>query len=337
MDGVPGWLGNCVQRKLYDNPRFATVRAMYFGDKHPLTEEGSKIEYVAGDIRNYSKCLELTKDMNILVHIVGIIHPKKVKDFYNINVKGTDTIIRAAIENGVERIIHISSNSVYGMYPYSMNEFTPRDSYMHYGKSKAMGEDIVFQKCMVSDTEAVILIPCWFYGEGQPDRSTRLFKMIAKGNPMIFGKGNNVRGMTYIGNLADAIIKAIEKPKSEGVNSYWICDDEQHTTNEIYKAIWIELWKRGIRDKGKAYDDMDVWKFKPRYLPSVACKVGRFGDRVLQGLGLYNQTIHVLGEMDQNIAADNTLAKRELGWKNNVSFEEGIARSIQWCRENGKL
>jgi len=334
MNGLPGWLGNYVQRRLYDDPQFEIVRGLYYGETHPDTAEGSKVQYIAGDVKNYNDCLALTKDMDVLIHIVGVIHPKNIKEFYSINVKGTDNIIRAAIANGVKRIIHISSNSVYGSQPYTMNELTNENPYMNYGKSKAMGADIVTQKCLASDTETVILVPCWFYGEGQPARQTKLFKMIEKGKPMIFGDGKNMRSMTYIGNLSDAIIKAIEmKMAFPMVETYWIADETPYSTNDIYKTIFLEL--KGWNKLEDIVDDFGVWK--PRYLPSFLCKIGRIGDKILQKLGLYNKTIHVLGEMDQNIECDIATSKRDLKWSPKVSLAEGMRRSIKWCRDEGKL
>jgi nucleoside-diphosphate-sugar epimerase len=311
--------------KLYENKDIDVVRGLYYGTTHPSTTPEGKIQYVAGNVLNYEDCVELTKGMDALVHIVGVIHPKKVKEFYQINVRGTDNIVRAAIDNGVKTIVHISSNGAYGACDYTMNEFTERDPYMSYGKSKALGEDIVTEKCMVSDTNGVILIPTWFYGIGQPDRQTKLFKMIAKGKPMIFGSGDNLRSMTNIENLADAIICSLYY-RSATVDRFWIADEQPHTTNEIYETIY-----KVLKDKG-----LTTGKYKPRHIPALACKLGRIGDKILQKFGRYNQYVHVLGEMDQNIACDITLAKKELGWTPKISFEQGMIDSVEWCVGNGK-
>ena len=55
----------------------------------------------------------------------------------------------------------------------------------------------------------------------------------------------------------------------------------------------------------------------------------------LQSLGLYHSKIHVLSEMNKTIAASVDKAKRELGYRPQVALEEGMRRSIAWCRDQG--
>ena len=156
--------------------------------------------------------------------------------------------------------------------------------------------------------------------------------MIAKGKPMIFGKGDNMRSMTYIGNLADAIVLSVTTDKHEALNEdYWIADEDIYTTNQIYETIFEELWKAA------KIDDLTYQNYKPKHIPAITCTVGRLGDKILQKLGIYNQYVHVLGEMDQNIACDITKAKLLLRYNPKVSLAKGMMNSIKWCIEHGKL
>jgi nucleoside-diphosphate-sugar epimerase len=51
--------------------------------------------------------------------------------------------------------------------------------------------------------------------------------------------------------------------------------------------------------------------------------------------GLYNQEIHVLGELGESIAVSIEKAKKELGYDPQIELEEGMRRSIEWCRSLG--
>ncbi len=77
-------------------------------------------------------------------------------------------------------------------------------------------------------------------------------------------------------------------------------------------------------------------KRPPKHLPEAVCEVACAADLALQAAGLYNQKIHVLGEMNKTIACDITKAERVLGYKPLVDLREGMRRSIQWCVENGQ-
>lgn len=325
ITGSSGWLGRYLVNSLVKgNPDYSedkTYSKLKLMDVVVPKENTDK--YVYGNVTNYFDCLKLTMNTDVVVHTVGVIHPKKVKDFININVKGTDNMVRASLKNGVKKFIYISSNSAVGIRDYVMTESTECIPYMMYGKSKLMAETLLHENSG-NGMDIIILRPCWFYGEGQPDRQTKLFKMIKKGKPMIFGDGNNLRSMTYIGNLCHAISLSIvtEDYGKYFPEVYWITDSIPYTTNQIYDTI------AGL---------LDVSDYKPRHIPSISCSMGRLIDRALQKIGKYNSYMHVLGEMDQNIACNINKATKDLNYIPKISLTKGMTRSIEWCFKEGKL
>ena len=74
---------------------------------------------------------------------------------------------------------------------------------------------------------------------------------------------------------------------------------------------------------------------KRLHLPNLASEVAVVLDATLQSAGLYNQKIHVLSEMNKNIACSVSKAETELGYSPKVSLEEGMRRSIAFCLERG--
>ena len=71
-------------------------------------------------------------------------------------------------------------------------------------------------------------------------------------------------------------------------------------------------------------------------LPSLIGDVAQLGDLCFQSLGLYNQKLHVLSEMNRTIACSVEKAKADLGYAPRYSLREGMQASIQWCLENGE-
>ena len=63
-------------------------------------------------------------------------------------------------------------------------------------------------------------------------------------------------------------------------------------------------------------------------LPGFASEVAFVADALLQRLGLYQQKIHVLSEMNKTIACSVEKAKRELGYRPTIALEEGMRRSL---------
>ena len=72
-------------------------------------------EIFQGDITKIEDCEKFMKNAEeaILFHCAGIIHPKRVKEFfYDINVRGTNNILSSAVKEKLKRVIVISSNSL---------------------------------------------------------------------------------------------------------------------------------------------------------------------------------------------------------------------------------
>ena len=72
-------------------------------------------------------------------------------------------------------------------------------------------------------------------------------------------------------------------------------------------------------------------------LPGLAGSIGFVADAALQAVGLYHQKIHVLSEMNKTIACSVAKAERDLDYWPAVELEEGMRRSLAWCRAKGIL
>jgi len=319
VTGAPGWLGNSLVKGLLK--KNIDVRCLVL-EGLDLTElEKLKVDIVKGDITNKSTLPKATKDIDVVIHCAGIIHPKKIKQLYDINYLGTKNLIDSAIYSGVKRFVYVSSNSPLGTNKSRtilFKEDDPYRPYKHYGKSKMLAEQYVNKMVKQDKIDTVILRPCWFYGPNQPLRQTTFFKMIKKGNPLVFGDGKNLRSMTYIDNSVQALILAATKTCASG-QTYWIADKKPYSTIEIYETI---------------ADLLNV-ELKPRYIPKFVSTMFELLDNLLQALGLYVKEVHVAGEMDKDIACNIEKAEKELGYKPEVSLKQGMKNSIKWCREQG--
>ncbi len=331
VTGAPGWLGNRFLECMFDTKEHGWFRlpdkqfrllVLPKAPKESLTPFLGKIDVVEGDVTRSETLDAAVRGVDCVIHIAGLIHPKKISELYALNTDGTRNLLNASVKAGVHKFVYVSSNSAGGIQVSReklMTETDPSHPYLHYGLSKWLAENLVNEAYRSKKLETVILRPCWYYGSGQPERQTRFFRMIKKGKPILFGDGKNLRSMTYLDNLCQALALAVTIPRANG-QTYWIADEKPYTTIEIYQTIARLL---NVRD------------FKPMSVPSPVSECCLLADRLLQSCGMYISEIHVAGEMNKNIACSIEKAQRELGYKPTVALEEGMRRSIEWCRARG--
>jgi nucleoside-diphosphate-sugar epimerase len=320
VTGAPGWLGTRLIEMLRENNR--QIRCLTYPGADDNYLKTLEVEVFKGDLSIPETLRGSCEGISTVFHCAGIIHPERIKDLYKINVDGTKNILEESIENGVERFIYVSSNSVGGISVSEdrlMEESDAPRPYKHYGISKYMAEQLVNRAFENGKIKTTIIRPCWFYGIRQPPRQTTFFKMIKKGNPIIFGNGNNLRSMSYIDNVVDALLLVEKKDVSTG-KTYWIADKEPYPTIEIYETIAKLL---------------EVKEFHPRFVPKAISTICELADTFIQGMGYYVKEVHVAGEMDKNIACSIKKAREELGYEPRIGLEEGMRRSIRWCLDNG--
>jgi nucleoside-diphosphate-sugar epimerase len=340
VTGAAGWLGSrlveSLLRGLPEHDELKTplanlrIRVLLLPgqDSATLRNRSDRIEVVTGDIRNSPDCEKFCADAKgaILFHTAGIIHPKRVREFYDINRDGTTNLLDAAIAAGLKRAIVVSSNSPCGCNPHPdhlFDERSPFNPYMHYGRSKMEMELAIRDRA--TKLETVIIRAPWFYGPNQPPRQTLFFQMIRDGKGPIVGSGNNLRSMAYVDNLCQGLVLAAIRERAAG-QVYWIADERPYAMNEIVDTI-ERLLETEFGHK---------CAHKRMKLPGLASEVAWLADKTLQSLGLYHQKIHVLSEMNKTIACSVARAKAELGYRPTVALEEGMRRSLKWCAENGQ-
>jgi nucleoside-diphosphate-sugar epimerase len=340
VTGAPGWLGSRLVRALVhglpDVPTLTAasdrvVRCLVHpsADASSLGEISKQVEVVVGDVTAPSSLEPFFRDAAgaTLFHSAAVIHPTKgAQEFWRVNADGTRNVVTAASKSGVRRMVHVSSNSPIGTNAASgqvFDETAPYAPYMGYGKSKKAAEEAVTEAGARGDLETVIIRPPWFYGPGQPPRQSLFFEMIRDGKAPIVGGGENRRSMAYVDNICQGALLC-EKVDSANGQTYWIADRRPYSMNEIIDTIERVL-----------ETDFHVRVAHKRMrLPGIASDVAWGIDWLLQRVGLYQQKIHVLSEMNKTIACTIAKAERELGYDPRIALEEGMRRSIQYMLDH---
>lgn len=334
VTGGAGWLGRGLLASLADpaspHHRRGRVRVLVHrgADVAVVREVHPTAEVVVGDVTSPVEVARLfdTDVVVDVIHAAGVIHPRRVAEFDHVNVAGTRTVVEAAVRAGVRRLVHVSSNSPFGVNPDPADAFRqdePYRPYLGYGRSKMRAELTVFDAVEAGRLDAVVVRPPWFYGPWQPERQTTFFRMVRAGRFPVIAGGHQRRSMAYIGNVVQGLVLAELTPRARG-RGYWVADTRPYTVAEIVATV-----AEALRSEGYSVRDGVL------HLPDAVARLARGVDTVAQRLGLYQQQLHVLGEMGTTIACDISATRRDLGYEPAVELLEGMRASIRWCRERG--
>lgn len=339
ITGSSGWLGHAVVDAVVNGladcqdlatPPFGTVPVIGIDQVKQATTKPDEVKFIQADLTDATACNKVFAKVPkgaLIIHLVGIIHPRKVAQFTAVNVGAAQNVLTAALSCQARRIIMLSSNSVCGCNANPADRFTeasPYQPYLGYGRSKMQMELLTQALLEKQPTAWTIIRAPWFYGPGQPPRQSLFFSMIRQGRGPIVGGGDNRRSMAYTTNLAQGIVRAALTRKAAG-QIYWIADAMPYTMNQIIDTVELLLEEEfGLACARKRLR-----------LPGVAAKVAYGCDYLLQAAGLYHQKIHVLSEMNKTIACSISKAQDELGYHPTVALEQGMRQSIQDLLERG--
>jgi nucleoside-diphosphate-sugar epimerase len=332
VTGATGWFGRALLAALTDSAGPHVRRSIRALVTTPSAagEVAAGIDPIVGDVRTSAGLGDLFADIPSghtvdVIHAAGVIHPRTPSEWVEVNARGTANVAAKAREAGVRRLVHVSSNSPFGVNPHPGDVFRndePYDPYLGYGRSKMLAELRLLDE-VANGLDAVIVRPPWFYGPHQPARQTTFFTMVRKGRFPIVGDGRQRRSMVYVEDLVYGVIRA-ELAQCPAGRGWWIADARPYELNEIVSSVTDALAAAGL----------DV-AARQLHVPSVVSRAAAAADAALQRRHRYAASLHVLGELGTTIACDISAARHELGYEPSVGLAEGMRRSVEWCLANG--
>lgn len=164
------------------------------------------ISSIPASIENFTEISSAVKNCYSICNLAAVHRDdvSPVSRYYDVNVKGSENVCRAAEANGIESIVFTSSVAVYGFTGEETDEEGDRKPFNHYGKSKLQAEE-VYKRWQAEEPERrtlVIVRPTVVFGEGNRGNVYNLLKQIASGMFIMVGKGNNRKSMAYVENVA---------------------------------------------------------------------------------------------------------------------------------------
>lgn len=284
---------------------------------------------VRGDLRDLDATRLAVRGVDTVVHAGAVVISRRDwAHFHATNVESTLHLARCAARQGA-RLVHISSVAVYGRRTTyhggaaSVSEEFGLDRPLfpgdHYARSKREAELAVWRVARETGLSAVALRPCVIYGEGDRYFSVRVARALRRGIAPMVGDGSNPLSVVYAGNVAAAVIAAIERPQVTG--AFNVAND-----GSITQRVFLERFAAGM---GVRLRVVRV----PRPLAWSAAVAADSVRRTLASgspMMLLKTAVQFLGNPNPFIS---TRAERDLGWHPEVPPEEAAERTGRWFAE----
>jgi UDP-glucose 4-epimerase len=222
ITGAAGFLGSALANRLAAGGDVVVgVDDLSTGNEKALKPP---VQFVRGDVNDRPKLWSLLQDVDCVYHLAAKVSvPESVlypREYNNVNVGGTVTLMEAMRDVGVRRVVLISSGTVYGNQPVQpVTESAVPNPRVPYAVSKLAAEFYVRSIGSLWGIETVCLRVFNAYGPGQhiPPVHTPVIPGFLRqawenGTIVIHGDGNQTRDYVYVDDVVDAMVATASAP-----------------------------------------------------------------------------------------------------------------------------
>ena len=318
ITGGCGFIGTSLVRNLIHEGGHAVriLDNLTVGSREDLAEvchraEGKsvsdEVELVVGDIRDEEQCIEVTKDIDVVIHLAANtgVGPsvKDPRSDMNANVNGTFNMLEASRVNNVKRFIFASSGAPAGEVSPPIHEELAPHPVSPYGASKLAGEGYCSAYYNTFGLETIALRFGNVYGPLSGHKTSVVAKFIRRAlnkEPLeIYGDGSQTRDFIFIDDLIQAVRKAQSRPGIGG-ETFQIATNKETTVSEMVEILIPILEKNGV-----------------------------FGINAIHGDRL-------VGDVMRNFS-DTSKAKRILGWSAVYDLKMGLEKTVDYFIKSGSI
>lgn len=318
ITGGNGFLGRHLIAALLDRGASIRVLALPTEDTGWLRRRG--VAVYRGDVRWPDSLAAPMSGVSAVLHLAGMMGVwRPLQDYRDVNVGGTRNVCRAALAGGVNRIVHVSSWTVYGMdlgRP-AREDFLLRPFQEPYAITKAEG-DLAVQRMIAADQlPAVIIRPGTFFGPGDRLHFGRIADRLRAGKGIIVGHGDNALPFVYVTDVVRGLLLALDCEHAVG-QAYNISNDNPLTQQEFLEATAREI----SVNAPSIHVPYRALYVAGRAAEHAAALTGSRGQPVLTALG-----VKLFGTDNRH---SSERARSELGYAPRVTIREGVRRAADW-------
>jgi nucleoside-diphosphate-sugar epimerase len=274
----------------------------------------SSVTAIQGDVRDLDALREACDGVDVVLHNVAQVPLAKDRHlFHSVNVTGTANVLLAARDTGVDKVVHTSSSAIFGV-PESnpVTEDTPGRPLEAYGKAKLEGEWLC-RDAAEAGVDVSVVRPRTILGHGRLGIIAVLFEFVAEGAPVyVLGGGQNRYQFVHANDLADACLRAADRPKPAVYN---IGAREFGTMRETLQTLIDHAGTGSV----------------VRSLPAAAASTAMMAAAKAGAAPFapYHWLMYA-----ESLWFDTTRAETELGWSPKHSNGSAIIESYEWFLDN---
>ena len=327
VTGATGFIGqHFVDHALTAGHSVAALRRTDSPNRAKLVSEleSRGVEFHSGNVRDPASLRAAMRGADCVCHFASAFREGGASDDYfrSVNVAGTQNAVDAAAGQGVRRFVMCSTAGIYGkVVPGITDESTPVNPANIYERTKVRAEEVVRQSAVAHGIEYSIVRPAVVYGP-RDERLYKLFSTASKGRFPLFGAGRGRRHMVYVGDVADAALRACTVPDAAGQEMI-VAGPRAAPLAEILDVL---ARAAGRRSAG------------PRLPLAPMLLLASVVENVCKLVGV-KPPIH-RRRMDfylNDAAFDCSRARSVLGWRPEVDIDEGFRRTLDSYRAAGRI
>ncbi|MBW1728583.1 MAG: NAD-dependent epimerase/dehydratase family protein, partial [Deltaproteobacteria bacterium] len=239
VTGAGGFLGRALVLKLLESRHepLAIIKKESDADRF---DDGS-LKIVCQDLSDGEGCAGIFKGCDAVVHCAALRRDfGSRREFERMNIETTRNVMDNALKEKVSRIIHISSTAIYG----NERNHVGTDEEADYGerivdlytRSKIEGEKTVARMMEENGLPAIILRPGHIWGPGDKRILPFIVNGLKSGRLVLINNGGNFLSLSYIDNVVEAIMLALENDKAVG-GKFNITDGSKVTSRRFISDI----------------------------------------------------------------------------------------------------
>ena len=282
--------------------------------------KGKNVEIHTCELTDKEGLRKIFNGADYIYHVAGVVKSKKPEGYFKGNVETTRTLLKVALEfkDKIKRFLIVSSQTASGPSPLNnpITEEAACKPITTYGRSKLAQEELA--KAYINKLPITICRAAAVYGERDSEIFI-FFKTFSKGLMTSIGLNDKQVSLIHVADLVRGLYLAATSEKSIN-QTYFITSEKYYTWKEVGDVTSKVMNKKPLKVK------------VPHFIVYIIAAIAQF-------FSMFSSKAATLNiEKGRDITqpawiSDYKKAYNDFGFKQEISLEEGIKRTINWYKE----